>query len=306
MSTGTTLPRALLTDLLDDAAVFPPGSAPLPRAVAEYRDRVRHPWADLVGPLLVPATASAELLAVLAPEPPPGQQAGEGPTARLPVVLVARPDTPVSALVEAVARLWPVPTVRLAGVELSHQAGWQQALDWGVPVAVEVDRAPEARQPALAAVAAAAAAEDSPPVRIKLRTQSSPAGPVPTGEQVAGFLTDAHAAGLPAKLTGGLHHAVATTVPADGGTEDQHGLLNVLLAAERVRSGAPAEQVLAVLAERHGETLAGQAAGLTGDRARAARTLLTAVGCCGVLDPLTELADLGLLPAVETARQEDP
>lgn len=300
MSTGTSLPRALLTHLLDDAAVFPPGNAPLPRAVADHRARARHPWADLVGPLLVPAAASADLLALLAREPEPGGEGGGGPAAALPVVLVARPGTPVTDLAEAVERLRTVPTVRLSGVELGHQAGWQQALGWGLPVVVEVDRSREARGPVLAAAAAAASSEGHPPLRIKLRTQSSAAGPVPTGEQVASFLTDAYAAGLPAKLTGGLHHAVLTTVPADGATEDQHGLLNVLLAAERVTAGAAAEEVLAVLAERHGETLSGQAAGLTGDRARAARGLLTAVGCCGVLDPLTEMADLGLLPAEET------
>jgi hypothetical protein len=55
----------LFAGLVDDAAVFPPGSATLPDAVAAHR-RHRTSWyAELIGPLLVPASALPELAGLL-------------------------------------------------------------------------------------------------------------------------------------------------------------------------------------------------------------------------------------------------
>ena len=51
----TTLPAAW-TGLVDDAAVFPPGDADLPDAVAAYDARRSEWYADLVGPLVVKDT----------------------------------------------------------------------------------------------------------------------------------------------------------------------------------------------------------------------------------------------------------
>ena len=51
----TTLPEAW-TGLVDDAAVFPPGDAELPDAVAAYDARRGEWYADLVGPLVVKDT----------------------------------------------------------------------------------------------------------------------------------------------------------------------------------------------------------------------------------------------------------
>ncbi|GAB3951461.1 hypothetical protein GCM10027614_53490 [Micromonospora vulcania] len=47
---------ALLDGLVDDAAVFPPGSAELPDAVLAHRGYRTAWYADLVGPLLLPAS----------------------------------------------------------------------------------------------------------------------------------------------------------------------------------------------------------------------------------------------------------
>ena len=43
--------------LVDDAAVFPPGDAPMPEPVAAYVARVDERWADLVGSFVVTDTA---------------------------------------------------------------------------------------------------------------------------------------------------------------------------------------------------------------------------------------------------------
>ena len=60
LAVSTRVP-ALFARFVDDAAVFPPGSASLPQAVADHH-RHRAAWyADLVGPLLVPVSELGKL-----------------------------------------------------------------------------------------------------------------------------------------------------------------------------------------------------------------------------------------------------
>ena len=83
-TSATHIPRpavqALFTRLLGDAAVFPPGLAPLDRAVSEHLSRRR--YAGLVGPLLVPATAAGDVGRLAA---------SSGSAIPLRVALVVRP-----------------------------------------------------------------------------------------------------------------------------------------------------------------------------------------------------------------------
>src|SRR5262245_12753309 len=51
----------LLRALIDDAAVFPPGNAPLDEAVAAHRQHRAGWYAEMVGPLLVPASSAPAL-----------------------------------------------------------------------------------------------------------------------------------------------------------------------------------------------------------------------------------------------------
>ncbi len=75
----------LLAALIDDAALFPPGDAPLPDAVAAHYGHRQSWYADLVGPFVCPDTRLAELAAVTT-EP-----------LRVSVVWT-RPDRPLPAL----------------------------------------------------------------------------------------------------------------------------------------------------------------------------------------------------------------
>src|SRR5687767_4072592 len=58
----------LLAQLLDDAAVFPPGSATLPDALDSHREYRSTWYSDLVGPLLVPASQIKTLSSMLRPD----------------------------------------------------------------------------------------------------------------------------------------------------------------------------------------------------------------------------------------------
>ena len=55
----------LLHGLVDDAALFPPGNAPMDVALAEHARHRGAPWADAVGPFLCPASRVEELRARL-------------------------------------------------------------------------------------------------------------------------------------------------------------------------------------------------------------------------------------------------
>ena len=77
-----------------------------------------------------------------------------------------------------------------------------------------------------------------------------------------------------------------------------HGLLNVLLATHEALHGAEAHELAGELGRRDTEVLVTAVASL--ERVRAS---FTAFGCCGVLDPLTELEALGLITATDTTEE---
>ncbi|HET7399007.1 MAG TPA: hypothetical protein VFJ94_10840 [Intrasporangium sp.] len=269
----------LFTGLVDDAAVFPPGLAPLDRAVREHLDNRDGPYAACVGTLLVPHTAAAELA---------GLAARDERTAGAPmrVAIVARPGTPLEPVAAAFGALDGRPGVEVVSAELGWHPGWRAALDLGVPLVLEVGTGADQRR-ALDDLAHAGPGR----VRAKFRTGATPTWPRPDEATLAEFVVGAVRRGRPFKLTGGLHHATRD----DDQATPQHGLLNVLLATHEAIEGAASREVAGVLRQTSAELLVDRVTGLAPEQARRIRASFTAYGCCGVLDPLRELAALGLL-----------
>lgn len=275
-------PPRLLAGLVDDAAVFPPGNAPLPRALAEHREHRRAWYADIVGRLLVPAAGVAELVGLT-------ESAGDDGEP-VEVVVVARPGTPVQEVEDALAAAAGGAVVAV-GVEIGWQPDWRALPLGDLPLVLEVPRG-EDRDRALADVRDGQ--QQGRRVLAKLRTGATPTWEWPDETELAHFLRDVTQLGIPAKLTGGLHHVVRAD--HDGGP--QHGLLNVLVALDAAQHGALApdvETLVALLAERDPTALATEVAGWDDDRAARVRATLTAYGCCGVTDPITELSALHLV-----------
>jgi len=275
-------PFAPLFDrIVDDAAVFPPGLAPLDVAVREHLDRRTGPYAAHIGPLLVPATSAGELAQIAA---------HDERTATLPidVGLVVRPDSPLEPLLDAVALLGDEPGVRVLQAELGWSPDWRRALDTGLPLVVEVGLG-SAQDAGLDDIARAA--DDDGDVAAKFRTGATPAWPWPDETALAGFIDAAVLRGLPFKLTGGLHHAVR----GEYSGAPMHGVLNVLLATQHRLHGADSAELASILARRDAEILASGISAIHAEEATRVRGGFTAYGCCGVMDPLTELDALGLL-----------
>ena len=288
----------LLRGLVDDAAVFPPAETPLPQAISAHAVHRSAWYAGSVGPLLVPTASVAELLSLREPHAAPGHEglvsadAGPGPHASLDVVLVARPGADPATVTAGLDAVHGSASTRVVGAELAWEEGWRELGLDDLRLALEVPRGPDHLR-AVADVAAAVA--EGRGVVTKFRTGPTPTWPWPDEPELAGFITEAVRQGAPFKLTGGLHHVVRGTYEVGGVPEENHGLLNVLLATAAAIEGADAEEVAALLALRDRGALADVVAAWPEATGAGVRATFTAYGCCTVTDPISELADVGLL-----------
>jgi hypothetical protein len=274
--------------LVDDAAIFPPGNAPLELAVAEHRAHRSAWYAPAIGPLLVRLSDAQALNARLRDD--------EG----LAVGLVC----PAQASAEDVER-------GLDDVQHGHR---------GVVTAVEQPMSGSGTLASLVGVAhrhdARVWAEVPPSSTLdgtlatwlddvraagggaKYRTGGVHPAATPSEAQLAAFIAGCLARRLPFKLTAGLHHALRHTAAAsgvDGQDLEQHGLLNVVGAVAAALDGADEAAVALLLADRDPGRVAARVAGLGDDAVRQVRRAFVSFGCCGVTDPLNDLVTLGLV-----------
>jgi hypothetical protein len=278
---GRPAEAALFAGLMDDAAVFPPGLAPLPRAVREHRGHRTSWYAGLVGPLLVPASSAAELAGLLGEEAEP-----------LRVVLIARPGTPLSTVTDALHLLRDHRTAEVAAIEVGWSPEWRDLDVSDLPLVLEVPRGAD-QVHAIADIAKDA--DDSGALVAKFRTGATPSWDWPDEEELATFIRSAIDHDLGFKLTGGLHHAVRGSHTVQGQDEEQHGLLNVLCAVRWALNGEEVGELVPFLAERDPAALVPVLTRMSNADAAIVRAFFTAYGCCGVTDPISELAQLNLI-----------
>ncbi|MFI5835332.1 hypothetical protein ACIA5A_16820 [Micromonospora sp. NPDC051300] len=279
---STQVPR-LLAGLVDDAAVFPPGSAALPDAVTAHRTHRTAWYADLVGPLLLPASEIQR--GALSGLVEPGLVIGLiGDTGldQLPVALSALgPDGVTARQVEApVAKRGEDPQPGLA--ELVALAG---RLD-GAAVYAEVPLT-FGLMGALDTLARARA--DGLPVAAKFRTGGLAAELFPTPVELAAVICACHERDLPFKLTAGLHHAIRHRDPETGFTH--HGFVNVLAATLAAAEGARVDAVAELLTATDPVRVVESARA----RRESPRPLWVGYGSCSISEPLTDLIRLGLV-----------
>jgi hypothetical protein len=266
---------ALFAGLVDDAAVFPPGNAPLPEAVRLHRLHRSSGYAACVGPLLVPASAAPDLVGLLDGAP-------------LRVAVIGRPGTPAGEVADAVALLQHTPGAEVVGVELGWTPDWRSTDFAGIPRTLEV---PRGQDQATAIADVAADASDSVVLPAKFRTGATETWAWPDEVELATFIRSTIDHDLGFKLTGGLHHVVRGT--HDG--VEQHGLLNVLSAVRWALNGEEVDELVDLLGERDPAVLVPQVVRMSAADAAIVRAFFTAYGCCEVTDPLGELTTLGLI-----------
>jgi hypothetical protein len=274
--------------LVDDAAVFPPGDAPLPEALSAYVERGREWYADLVGSFVVTDVAVPEVTEAVP----------------VSVVVTGGAGAIVGALKLATKRDVTVAGLEIALRDLDDLAGnarrvsaavdaarGEGTIDDETPVYVELPQT-DASRAWLAAADVVAEGEH----RLKFRTGGLDADNFPSPEQLAGWIDATLDRETPFKCTAGLHHAIAHRDHDTGFAH--HGFLNVLLATRQAFDGASVGEVATLLADHYPNDLVALAR--TSDLAGARRWFVS-FGSCSVQEPLDDLVGLGLVepPLVE-------
>lgn len=249
--------------------MFPPGNASADDALRLHLEYRQAWFQDMIGPLLVPASAWREFGAAHA-------HTGSPPVT---VVVIGSAELPGAI----------PPGVRVQGFEL----------------AVPVPPLPETGDRSLAAEfavgpegdavlsAVVEAADEGRSVVAKFRTGGVVASAFPSKQTLAAVLVHAFELGAPLKLTAGLHHAVRFTDARTG--FEHHGFVNVLAAARLWLAGASVATIESTLAERDASILSAALAQVTDDEAARIRAGFVSFGCCGVTEPVDDLVGLGLL-----------
>lgn len=281
---STQVPR-LLDRLVDDAAVFPPGSATLSEAVAAHRQHRTAWYADLVGPLLAPVTTLDQLPSLLGAD----EGLDIGIICDVPLDQLARipdridPRLRPRQLEAAVAKRGEDPQpgltwlTRLPSYFEQVEIFAEIPLTWGLLQALDTLAHRRSVGQRIAA---------------KFRTGGLAAELFPTPIELAAVICACRDRDLPFKLTAGLHHAVRHTDPETGFTH--HGFLNVLAAAALAADGAEVAEVAEVLAATDPVRLVEPVR----QRLPQARPLWTGFGSCSVGEPLADLVKLALVNGV--------
>jgi hypothetical protein len=286
VSTNAVAP--LFSGLVDDAAVFPPGLAPLPEAVVAHR-RHRDAWySPLVGPLLVPATMLAgELPAALSDQPPVLGLVGDagldrlGPLAlrlagrglrlrQIEAPVAKRGEDPLPGVGQLVTLGRDLPSRSdLPGLQLYAEipltGGLMGALD-----------------------ALARARSGGVPIAPKFRTGGLAAELFPTPADLARVIIGCRDRGLPFKLTAGLHRAIRHD-PETGFVH--HGFLNILAACVAAADQGGHDAVRHLLTSTDPVPLIEAVRG----HQQRERPLWTGFGSCSIREPIEDLQSLGLL-----------
>jgi len=278
--------------LVDDAAIFPPGNAPMSEALRAHAEHHASWYAPVVGGFVCADTRLTELQAALdeasSDEPLRVNVTVSGGAGAVEpaIVWVSRDDRLALSAVEVALRdednlahnaarmttvLDALPDEAVAYVEMPRLYGDRVTAGWGA---------------ALDEVAAAG-------LRMKYRTGGPDHTAFPSSAELAEVIAAALDREVGLKLTAGLHHAVRNTA-ADTGFE-QHGFLNVLLATRASLDGASSPEVAALLDERDANAVAHQVARLGPTGLASTRRWFTSFGSCSIIEPVDDLVDLGLI-----------
>jgi len=300
--------RALLSEIVDYAGLFPPAALDMAEAVRNY-DRYRQgPHAWMLGRFVVPASRLDEFEQAAGDLLPSGADAS-------PWLLSALIGDDLAAGLERIGRFneehaadaaAPAGLALIDSIELKADA----------PAKIEgaIKRIPEALQTFVEipldrdvrGLVATLAGEEN--VAAKMRTGGVKPDMIPAAEPVARFILACAAARTPFKATAGLHHPIRAEQPLtyeqDPPRAVMHGFLNVFATA--ALAGAtllPLEEAIAILEETDPGAFSFDDSGLShaGRRAtseqaaRSRKEFAISFGSCSFEEPVQDLEALNLL-----------
>ncbi len=289
---GPATVRALLTELIDYAGLFPPAALPMPDVARNYEHYRRSTDGWALGRLVVPVARLDELSAALttSSETAPRVSALVGEDAQRDAEAIRRVNDAGRLRVDAVE----VRTPDVAAIERSVAA-----LGAALTVYGEIPVAGDPRDLVTALAHAGA--------RAKLRAGGVTADAFPSPAEVARFLVRCAELDVPFKATAGLHHPLRgryRLTYADGAPSGvMFGFLNVFVAAVFARKGLDVNRIAALLDEQDPLALALADASvawrgervLYDDVVSARVSSAIAFGSCSFREPIDDLHHLGLL-----------
>lgn len=266
----TQIPPALLR-FVDDAAVFPPGNAPLDEALTHHRTHRASWYQALIGPLLLPTSKVDQLQTVWNSTDP------------LRIGLIG--DTGIDDVAPTLASLpehFTVNQVEARAENLNKiDSLITAAADWGVPAYAEIPIVSHLDKHLDALVGTG--------INPKFRTGGLSADLFPSPAELGNAISQCARRELDFKLTAGLHHATRHTDPETGFTH--HGFANVLAATMLAKTGSDLADVRAIL-----ETTQPDApADVIRESLNRDRDLWVGFGSCSVTEPLDDLIELSLI-----------
>ena len=289
---------ALFAGLIDDAAVFPPGSATVSEAVRRHREHRTAWYAPLIGPLVVPDTELAQVsrAAVDSAAGAEGQP--------LPVSVVI--SSGAGGLVALARR--DLPGLRVVAAEIALRDLDDLAGNAGRVVAAAEELDPDevsvfVEVPYGHGWIGAVEVIEAASLLGKIRTGGLDPDAFPTADQLAQQLSVLIEADLPFKAPAGLHRAWPNRVTDERGqTLHQHGFVTVAMAVEALIDGAGTDAAVDLLRLDDPGRIFTALQGWDVPAAARVRRRFRSFGCCGVTEPVDDLVALGLLEGPREAR----
>lgn len=281
--------RALMTDLVDYAGLFPPAGLGMLEAVRRYREYLAGPDRWALGRFVIPSARLAEFESAFKEV-----CCGEREPAWLLSVLGSGDNAGDTKAIGGLAR----GAVSVESLEIKA-ANPQEAdrvfSELGADIPVYVEFVPEQADIMLPVLAHHGA-------RAKVRAGGVTAEAFPSVEAIADFLLACARARVPFKATAGLHHAVREryklTYEANSAQATMHGFANVFLAAVLAWRGAEKRALMETLEAGEfsfggsGARWLGFEAG-TDEIAAARREFAMSYGSCSFEEPVGEAKALG-------------
>lgn len=245
----------------DDAAIFPPGNAPMDVAIEQHFAFRDGDWDRFVGPFVVSDMRLFEIGALSRP---------------LDISLIC-----TGSVDEAVSHIDDRFTLTALEIPVVATGAYREARDAaaGLPAFIEVGW-----NVSYDDVCAALSGSTS---ALKLRTGGISAEAFPSPASVAAAIAAASRHGVPFKCTAGLHQGVRYT---DSAGFTHHGFLNLLLAA----ASNDSERELTAILERTDAGVVTEFAALSANDLDRARSRFLSFGTCSVAEPIEDLQTLGL------------
>jgi hypothetical protein len=301
----TALARTAVAELFDDAALFPPASAPMEAALGLHVLAARSTWGFAQGRFLVPVGALGtlvterrylEFLSPLAIGVIVGSPADPGESSPLSDALATaeRATQADHALTVELVEYRPTDQTA-AGIAAAGRQVADVAADLGAVGFVEVAVAGADATD----LAARVGALHGSGVGAKVRCGGLDAAIIPTPAALAQFVAACGQTDLPFKATAGLHHALSA---ADG--DRRFGYLNLLIATVLAHRGVDLTTIAETLVFDDPVGVRATPDGLQVDGhdvtrvdLAAARSRFVAFGTCSFTEPL---ADLLAIPGMTT------